>query len=172
MIGDFDCDKQDEIFACLCVGNYKGTPISEYMSSFSNVNENHVLIKDRKVIPIDLEKLYGEPISKDAKYLIVESKNLQPKVNFLVVRTGFGDGGGCWFKEKYFYFDIEGKLKYFSSLSCSGYEMESSTDEAFEFKGNKVKHIHNYIEWKDCEPLPAEIEITNYSWDGKNFIEQ
>lgn len=167
--GDFDGDGVEEVFACLNLSNSEKCPIHEYRMSFDNVDKEHVLIKNGTVRHIDFESIYGGPIKKDAKYFCVCANELNPKVNFICVRIGFGDGGGLWNTDKYFYFDKNGVLKYFTSLSESHYEMDSDHIEKFIFEDNKVIKKIEHTKWENCKELPTEYSEEVFTWDGENF---
>lgn len=167
--GDFDGDGSDEIFACISLSDDKNCPIREYRMSFDNVDKEHVLIKNGTVTYIDLESMYGDRLYKDPYYSCVSADGLRPHINFLTVRIGFGDGGGAWSNEKYYYFSKNGKLKYFSELDYESYEMAEDHIEEFEFYGNKAKKIIKHTEWEDCKIKSESTDEVVYEWDGENF---
>lgn len=169
--GDFDNDGRDELFACLSITNEKNCPIREYMMSFNNVDVNHVIIKNERIISVDLIDVYGDSISKDPRYEFVEGKGLTPKVNFLVVRTGFGDGGGAWTDERYFYF-VDGSIMYFTTLQWRSYEMAEDHSEKLEFAGKTAKIHISHTEYKDGRESDTRNDTREYLWDGRNFSEK
>lgn len=168
---DFDNDGRDELFACLSISNEKNCPIREYRMSFNNVDVNHVIIKNGRIISVDLTDVYGDSISKDPIYEFVEGKGLTPKVNFLVVRTGFGDGGGAWTDERYFYF-VDGSIMYFTTLQWRSYEMAEDHSEKLEFAEKTAKIHISHTEYKDGRESDTRNDTREYLWDGRNFSEK
>lgn len=168
---DFDNDGINELFACLSTSGEKNSPVSEYKASFSNVDENHVLIKNGRIIPIDLSGFYEGSLSKDPSYKFVEGSRLTPQVNFLVVNTGFGDGGGGWGENRYFYF-IGEKLRYFETLNWYSYEMAEDHSEKLEFAGKTAKIHISHTEYKDGRESDTRNDTREYLWDGRNFSEK
>ncbi|AIN93018.1 SH3 domain-containing protein [Treponema putidum] len=168
-VGDIDNDGEDEIFACLCITEQEGVGVSEYKESFYNVDKNHILIKKSSTKPIPLENFSKYEVSEDASYSIKVCENLIPKVSFLIMRCGFSDGGIGWSSESYYYF-LNGSLRYFDGLHNEFFYMESETEEEFEFNGDRVKLIRTVTKWENEKPLEPEITVTQYLWDGEDFI--
>ena len=178
-VGDLDNDGEDEVFACLCVSESKGAPISgnfRYMSSFYNINTHHVLIKDSQVKNIDLEKLYLEEfdenkISRDTFYSIWECEYLTPEVSFLVARSGSKDEEDGWYTKRYFYF-TDGTLKYLTTLSDVESKMHYGFVEYFEFSNrNTITVMHISKSRENGTPSVSERESGGYLWNGKDFID-
>ena len=169
-VGDIDNDGEDEIFACLCITEQKGVGVYDYKESFYNVDTNHILIKKSSSKPIPLENFSKNKVSEDTSYSIKVCENLMPKVSFLITRSGFSDGGIGWSSESYYYF-LNGSLEYFAGLYNEFEYMESETEEEFEFNGNRVKLIRTVTKWENGKPLEPKITVTQYLWDGENFVE-
>jgi len=170
-VGDIDCDGTDEIFVCTSSSTNKNCPIVEYKMSFTNIDENHAIIKNGKIIPINLRAVYNDEVSKDPGYSIEEGNGLSPKVNFLVVHTGFGDGGGGWSNKRYFYFS-DGSFKYFTTLESYDYECSESHSEILEFSVKNARVLWKHEKWNAAGNTQKSDGMTEYSWNGKDFIKK
>lgn len=169
VLADFDDDGKEELLGCVTVSEYQFCLASGAMESFRNWDVGHVIIKDGAIERIVLSREPKKALSKGSSYAAGVLDLYSGRIPFIVVKQGFGDGGGSWTTEDYYYRVGHGWEKAFT-LNNMDYECDftkreelSSSDKIY------VRSVTRKWDSASEEYVVEKTETRVYVWDGKTI---
>ncbi len=178
---DFDCDGKTEVLACLTTSKIKGMlqfrgewwnvyPYHEYWEKgCANRDINHVLIKDKKAVPVEFPDCKSLKQDCIEYYELDDSKRFTPPVCVLMITSISGKYDFGKQTVEYYYFN---QNKFLPIFSFDIHE-EGTAFSAVECKENSIIYeltvqLPYYIGDKEYYQTEEDSE-TYYTWDGKTF---
>ena len=170
-IADFDDDGKEELLGCVTVSDHRFSPVSGAMESFKNWDVGHVIIKNGAVERIVLSKEPKKDLSKGSSYRAGVLDLYSGRIPFIVVKQGFGDGGGAWTTEDYYYRVGPGWGKAFT-LESMDYECDfTKREELSSAEKICIRSVTKNWDSASGEYETSKTETRVYSWDGKTIRE-
>ncbi len=186
---DTDCDGKTEVLVCLSTAKKKGTlKFNEnfYGDSYffpyweeglKNEDVNHILIKDKKAIPIDFSD--GKAFKDGtACFALLDTSSFSPPLCVLIIESAVRTYGGGEDEKDCFYFAGNKFVHLFSNHSVG---WDGGNTDFYEISTDKnqiiVEHEHYvpYLPFPDSEYERSQIiehSQTFYTWNGKSFSSQ
>ena len=175
-VGDIDRDGLDELIGCVTVSENKGTPFSAYMIDYKNWDIDHAIIKNGRVTKLNLSVNPKEEFHAAWSYSISVCDQVIPPVTFLIVAKGFGDGGGSWEDNIYYYYHPDKQFLYAFTLHECYYECDFNESNEISYRDNSLVIRHRHFDWMEDRDPPDYVETkaseSRYAWFADKFLKQ